>query len=65
MNYLKFTQYAYLGAGILFAVEAFRKFQAGETGNAVLMGLITIVCIFMFFFRKRYAKRFENHNKKQ
>ncbi|WP_295334676.1 hypothetical protein [Flavobacterium sp.] len=64
MNYLKFTQYAYLIAAGLFAFEAFTQYQAGENGKAGMMGLFTFVGLFMFFFRRNYAKKFAERNKK-
>ena len=64
MNYLKFTQYAYLIAATLFAFEAFTQYQAGETNKAIIMGIFTFVGIFMFFFRRSYAKKFAERNKK-
>jgi positive regulator of sigma E activity len=65
MKYLKFTQYAYLLAGILFAIEAFRQYQTGEKNQAILMGIIAASSVFMFFFRRNFARKFEERNKKQ
>lgn len=62
MNYLKFTQYAYLIAGILFAVDAFKKWE-NERGNAIIEAIFATVGIFMFFFRRKFAKKFEDRNK--
>jgi len=62
MNYLRFTQYAYLLAGILFLVDAFVKWQAKE--NYIISGTFAAICVFLFFFRRRFAKKFDNHNKK-
>lgn len=64
MNYLKFTQYAYLIAAVLFAVEAFKQYQDGETNKAIIMALFTFVGIFMFFFRRNFAQKFAERNKK-
>ena len=64
MNYLKFTQYAYLIAGILFAVDAFQKYQLGEINKAIISGIFALVGVFMFFFRGNYAKKFSERNKK-
>ena len=65
MNYLKFTQFAYLIAGIIFAYDAFTKWQEGETNNAIISGIFAFVGVFMFFFRRNYAKKFEERNKKK
>ncbi len=62
MNYLKFTQYAYLMIAIIFIYEAFTKYQQGE--NYVIQLMIVAVSIFMFFFRRNFGKKFEERNKK-
>jgi cytochrome c biogenesis protein CcdA len=64
MNYLKFTSYAYIIAGILFAIEAFNQYQSGEKNQAILMGIIAASCVFLFFFRRNFAKKFQERNKK-
>jgi uncharacterized membrane protein len=63
MNYLKFTQYAYLIAGLIFAYDAFTKYQE-EDGNYILSVVFAVIGIFMFFFRRNFAKKFEQRNKK-
>ena len=63
MNYLKFTQYAYLIAGLIFAYDAFTKWQT-EDSNYILSLVFAIVGVFMFFFRRRFAKKFDEKNKK-
>ena len=62
MNYLRFTQYAYLLAGILFAVDAFVKWHAQQ--SYIISASFAAVCIFLFFFRRKFAKKFDDHNKK-
>jgi hypothetical protein len=62
MNYLKFTQYAYLIAGILFAIDSFVKWQAQE--DYIIGAAFSAVCVFMFFFRGNFAKKFSERNKK-
>ena len=64
MNYLKFTQYAYLLAGILVAIESYNQYQAGNMNMAIIMGIFTLVAVFMFFFRRNFAKKFQERNKK-
>lgn len=63
MNYLKFTQYAYLIAGLIFAYDALTKWQSNDS-NYILSIVFSIVGIFMFFFRRRFSKKFEDRNKK-
>jgi hypothetical protein len=62
MNYLRFTQYAYLLAGILFAIDAFVKWNSQQSYTISI--IFTAVCLFLFFFRRRFAKKFDEHNKK-
>lgn len=64
MNYLKFTQYAYLLAAIIIAIEGVRQYQLGDNSKAILMGIFSVIGIFMFFFRRRFAKKFGERNKK-
>jgi len=64
MNYLKFTQYAYLIAGVLVAIESYNQYQAGNMNKAIIMGIFTLVAIFMFFFRRNFANKFQEGNKK-
>lgn len=63
-NYSKFTQYAYLLAAILVAVESYNQYQAGNMNKAIIMAIFTVVGIFMFFFRRSFAKKFADRNKK-
>ena len=65
MNYLRFTQYAYLIAGLVFAVDAFIKYQEEETNKAIISAIFAVIGVFMFFFRRNYAKRFDQRNKKE
>ena len=62
MNYLKFTQYAYLIAGIIFAYDAFRTWET-DNGNAIIKSIFAAIGIFMFFFRRKFAKKFDERNK--
>lgn len=57
MNYLKFTQYVYLVAAAFFIYDGVKKLNAGE--EPWLSFIIGALSIFMFFFRRKYAKRFE------
>lgn len=64
MNYLKYTQYAYLIAGILFIYEGITKMNV-PNGNGYLFLAMGVVAIAMFFFRRKFAKKFENRDNKQ
>ncbi|MGO4772548.1 hypothetical protein ACEN2I_12855 [Flavobacterium sp. W22_SRS_FK3] len=64
MNYLKYTQYVYLLIAVAFIYDGITKLNdPGET--AWLSFLIAGVSIFMFFFRRKFSRKFDDHYKKQ
>jgi uncharacterized membrane protein len=64
MNYLKYTQYAYFIAGIIFIIDGITKFN-DPTKTPYLSFAFGAVAIGMFFFRRKFAKKFDNQNKNQ
>lgn len=62
MGYFKLIPYLFLVFAVIFFIDAITRLNDGE--NPVLSFLFTGVAIFMFFFRKRQYKKFENRNKK-
>lgn len=63
MNYLKYTQYIYLVAAVFFAIKAFGIWEQDNDEHFLFLG-IAVLAIFMFFFRRKFAKKFEDANKK-
>ncbi|PXY41607.1 hypothetical protein DMB65_06545 [Flavobacterium cheongpyeongense] len=64
MGYLKYTQYVYLLIAVAFIYDGITKLnEMGET--PWLSFLIAGVSIFMFFFRRKFSKKFDDHYKKQ
>jgi hypothetical protein len=61
MNYLKFTQYVYLVFAAYFIYDGISKW--GQEDKPWLSFIIAALALFMFFFRRRFAKKFEDHNK--
>lgn len=61
MNFLKYTSYLYLAFGIFFLYDGFTKWDTAET--PVLSFIIAGLAIFMFFFRRKFSKKFEDRNK--
>ena len=58
MKYSKFFQYAYLIFAALFIYDAVDKyFNQGIVAYASL--LLSATAIFMFFFRRKFAKKFD------
>jgi len=61
MNYLKYTQYVYLVFGLYFIYDGIAKW--GDQDKPWISFGIAALAIFMFFFRRRFARKFENQNK--
>jgi positive regulator of sigma E activity len=61
MNYLKYTQYVYLVAAVFFAYKSISVWN-DATDEHFLFLVIAIVSVFMFFFRRKFAKKFEARN---
>ncbi|TXD83500.1 hypothetical protein ESY86_09255 [Subsaximicrobium wynnwilliamsii] len=59
MKLLNFFQYVYLIFAILFIVDGF--YSLGSDGSRAIISFIFAgLAIFMFFFRRRFKKKFEN-----
>ena len=63
MGFLKFFQYAYFVFAVLFLYDAIENWSVDRTRSYISL-LFTAVAVFMFFFRKRFRKKFEDQNKK-
>lgn len=63
-KYFKFFEIAYLVIAIIFLVEAIMRWNS-EPNKAYIFLAFSVLAVFMYFFRKKYRKRFENHEKKK
>ncbi|TDD99239.1 hypothetical protein [Flavobacterium cellulosilyticum] len=63
MNYLKYTQYIYLVAAIFFAIRAIEMWDQDNDQHFLFLG-IAVLSVFMFFFRRKFAKKFDDTSKK-
>jgi len=61
MKIFKFFQYAYLLFAILFIYVAVEKYINTEVVDYISI-LLAATAVFMFFFRKKFNKRFENRD---
>ncbi|CAM2909452.1 hypothetical protein SAMN05444143_105184 [Flavobacterium succinicans] len=61
MKYLKFTSYAYLVIALICVYDGVKKWNDPTSGPWLSLG-IAVVAVFMFFFRTKYAKRFEDRD---
>ena len=64
MNYLKYTQYVYLLFSFYFVYDGFTKMNA-DNDTPWLSFIIAGLAVFMFFFRRKFAKKFEGNNTKK
>lgn len=62
MKILQFLQYAYLVFAILFLYDAISKWNDDRNGAYISL-LFVALAVFMFFFRKKFRKRFEDRGK--
>ena len=63
-KYFKFFEIAYLIIAIVFIVETIMRWNS-EPNKAYIFLAFALLAIFMFFFRKKYRKRFEKHERKK
>lgn len=63
MAYLKYTQYVYLIFGFYFIYDAISKWN-DPSATPWLSLLIAGLAVFMFFFRRKFAKKYDDRNKK-
>ncbi|MFK5959327.1 MAG: hypothetical protein QM495_10745 [Lutibacter sp.] len=58
----KIFEYGYLIIAIVFIIETVINWSEGNKEKSYLFLGFSVLAIFMYFFRKRYRKRFENRN---
>jgi len=63
-KYFKFFEIAYLVIAIIFIVETFMRWNS-DRNKAYIFLAFSIMAVFMYFFRKKYRKRFEKQERKQ
>lgn len=63
MSYLKYTPYFYLLFTVFFVYDAIVKWN-DVNATPILSLLIAGLGVFMFFFRRRFAKKMQDRNRK-
>ncbi|MFP4845156.1 hypothetical protein [Winogradskyella sp. PE311] len=63
MKILQFFQYAYIIFAALFLWDAITNWSV-DRNRSYMSLLFVALAIFMFFFRKRFAKKFQDRDKK-
>jgi LPXTG-motif cell wall-anchored protein len=61
MNYLKYTQYVYLVVALFFTFKAVAIWKEANDQHFLFLGM-ALLSVFMFFFRRKFAKKFEDRN---
>ncbi|WP_272021818.1 hypothetical protein [Olleya namhaensis] len=61
MKTFKFFQYAYLVFAMLFLYDAIASWGESRAYMSLLLGA---TAVFMFFFKQRFNKKFENNDRK-
>jgi len=57
-NLRRFFEYGYLIVGLLLFIEGIRKFNIeGEHNNAYLAFGLSVLAVFMYFFKKHFRKK--------
>jgi len=59
---LKFFQYAYIIFAVMFALDAISNWSIDRSRSYISL-LFAALAVFMFFFRKRFRKKFEDRQK--
>lgn len=62
MKLLQLLQYAYLIFAVLFLYDTINKWNTDRNGAYISL-LFVVLAVFMFFFRKKFRKRFEDRGK--
>lgn len=62
MKVLQFFQYAYVFFAALFIWDGFSNLGT-DTNRAIISFIFAALAIFMFFFRRKFRKKFENRDK--
>ncbi|MCA0132486.1 hypothetical protein [Winogradskyella alexanderae] len=61
MKLLKFFQYAYLVIAVLFLYKGISEWTT-DRNSAYISFFFAALAVFMFFFRQRFRKKFEDRN---
>lgn len=63
MKYFKIFEIAYLVIAVVSVYEIFTEWNV-DRNRAYLFMFFAVFSLFMFFFRRRYRKKFQNRNKR-
>jgi hypothetical protein len=61
-KFFKYFEYAYILFGVIFIATAIYEYQETPSRSYMLFAM-GVVAILMFFFKRRFRRRFEERNK--
>ncbi|OUS20236.1 hypothetical protein A9Q93_01520 [Nonlabens dokdonensis] len=61
-KFFKYFEYAYLIFAVVFVITGFYELGINPNQAYLLFGM-AVVAVFMFFFKRRFRRRFEERNK--
>jgi len=61
MKFFKYFEFAYLFIAAFFLFETVRIWNT-ERNRAYLFLFFVVIAVFMFFFKRRFRKKFESRN---
>jgi len=64
MKFLKIFQYAYIIFAVLFLYDAISNWSV-DRNRSYMSLLFLALAVFMFFFRKKFRKKFEDRQNQQ
>ncbi|WP_166922791.1 hypothetical protein [Flavobacterium poyangense] len=64
MSYLKYTSYVYILFAVFFIYDGVVKLNEGKE-NATMSFIIAGLAVFMFFFRRKFGRKFSDRDKEQ
>ena len=62
MKFSKFFEVAYLVVAVFFIYESVRIWET-ERSRAYVFIFLSMIAVFMFFFRRRFRKKYEDRKK--
>lgn len=62
-KFFKYFQFAYVAFSLFFIVRGFYEYQDAQTNMAYILWAMGGLTLFMFFFRRRYIRKFEERNR--
>ena len=64
MKLYKFFEYAYIAIAVWFIIEAITIWNS-DRSRAYLLLLFAAVALFLFFFKRKFRGKIEDHKKSQ